>query len=83
MQEKGQQRSSGSDKYRTVCRCGGRTIGSTPQLMEGSMTRCLRTVSDTVAGFAVRQPRIAVGSAGLGSIMLIELALMLVSHPPV
>ncbi|MDT8758979.1 hypothetical protein MZO42_09745 [Sphingomonas psychrotolerans] len=47
------------------------------------MTRCLRTVSDTVAGFAVRQPRIAVGSAGLGSIMLIELALMLVSHPPV
>ena len=47
------------------------------------MTRSLRKVSDTVAEFAVRQPRIAVGSVGLGSIMLIELTLMLVTHPPV
>jgi len=45
------------------------------------MARTLIAASTHVTALAVRQPRVAVGAAGLGGILLLEfLALLLGSH---
>lgn len=44
------------------------------------MTQGLRMVSDRIAGFGARQPRVAIGGLGLASIMLAELLLMLATQ---
>lgn len=44
------------------------------------MAQQLRTMTGHIAGFAARQPRVAIGSAGLGAIVLAELAALLSAH---
>ncbi len=46
------------------------------------MARTMVAASEQVASFVARQPRVAVGSVGLGSLVLIELiATMLAGYP--
>ena len=40
---------------------------------EEAMAHGLRMMPSRIAGFAVRQPRVALGSAGLGAVLLVEL----------
>ena len=47
------------------------------------MAQGLRLISVGVAGFAARQPRIAVGGIGIGTVLLTGLAVTVLGHAAV